>query len=499
MNYYIGLDIGTSSVKALLMDAGGRIAGTSQIGYDIIKECLEYAEQNMEELWEASCRAIADLAKRYPAETGKVKGISYSGQMHGLVMVDKEGKLIRNAIIWADQRSEDEIHKIYGIVGKEEYQNIALNSLSTGFLISSLMWVKEHEPENYEKISSVMLPKDYIRFRMCGEYGSDMSDASSSAVFDVKKRCWAWGLIDKMGIRREIFPACHESSEIAGRVTRECQEKTGLKRGTLIAYGGGDTLMQGVGNGIIAPGVFAANIGTACQISGGFHEPVYDKKFRTNTFCHIKEDMWMMMGAHLSGGVALKWLMDQILELESFEDMTSLASAAPAGSEGLVFLPYLNGERTPYNDPNAKGIYFGMTLKHGRAHMIRSTMEGIVFGLRTSLEIFKGLGIGYHKIVASGGGARGQLFLEMQADIFDCEIYTNQGNEQAGIGAAITAAVACEEYADYEEACGKIVHMKEEVVIPNRENQKYYEEQFAVFRELYGHNKDLFALKKNSV
>ena len=271
-------------------------------------------------------------------------------------------------------------------------------------------------------------------------------------------------------------------------------EETGLKEGIKIAYGGGDTLMQGVGNGIIRPGVLAANIGTSCQISGGFNEPLYDEKFRTNTFCHVKEDLWMLMGAHLSGGVALKWLMNNILEMGSYDEMTSLAATVPAGSEGLVFLPYLSGERTPYNDPNAKGIYFGMTLKHERAHMIRSTMEGIVFGLRTSIEIFKDLGIEYHKIIASGGGARGKLFLEMQADIFDCEIYTNQGNEQACIGAAITAAIAAGEFGNYEEACDKLVHMKDTIVTPNHENQKYFEEQFAIFRELYGHNADLFRL-----
>lgn len=293
---------------------------------------------------------------------------------------------------------------------------------------------------------------------------------------------------------KEIFPECHEAYEAAGTVNKECAEQTGLKEGIKIAYGGGDTLMQGVGNGIIRPGVLAANIGTSCQISGGFNEPLYDEKFRTNTFCHVKEDLWMLMGAHLSGGVALKWLMNNILEMGSYDEMTSLAATVPAGSEGLVFLPYLSGERTPYNDPNAKGIYFGMTLKHERAHMIRSTMEGIVFGLRTSIEIFKDLGIEYHKIIASGGGARGKLFLEMQADIFDCEIYTNQGNEQACIGAAITAAIAAGEFGNYEEACDKLVHMKDTIVTPNHENQKYYEEQFAIFRELYGHNADLFRL-----
>lgn len=492
MNYYLGVDIGTSSVKSLLMDAGGRIAGISQVGYDIIKSRLSYAEQDMDEIWGAARATIADLVKRYPEEAAQIEGISYSGQMHGLVMTDAKGRLIRNAIIWADQRSQAEIQRIYEIVGKDTYRGIVRNSLSTGFLAASLMWVKEHEPKNYEQIRYVMLPKDYIRYRMTGEYGTDMSDASSGGIFDTKKREWAWELIDKLGISRRIFPQCHESCELAGTVTARCEEETGLKAGIRIAYGGGDTLMQGVGNGIITPGVLASNIGTACQLSGGLHEPLYDREYRTNTFCHVKKDLWMLMGAHLSGGIALKWLMNQILKMDSYDEMTRLAATAPAGSEGLVFLPYLSGERTPYNDPNAKGIYFGMTLKHSRAHMVRSTMEGIVFGLRTSAEILKSLGMKYHRIIASGGGARGTLFLEMQADILDCEIYTNEGSEQAGMGAAITAAVACGEFADYEEACGKLVRLKDQVVVPNRENQKYYEEQFAVYKELYNHNRDLF-------
>lgn len=492
MSYYMGVDIGTSSVKSMLISGNGNVAGTEQVGYNIIKERLSWAEQDMEELWQAARQTIAALVKRFPGEAAQISCISYSGQMHGLVMVDDRGKLIRNAIIWADQRSGDEISEIYKVIGKDNYRNVILNSLSTGFLASSLMWVKEHEPENYEKTRYVMFPKDYIRYRMCGEIGTEMSDASSGAIFDTKKRQWAWDLIEKLGLKKEIFPESHESCDIAGQVSGECEEQTGLKAGTLIAYGGGDTLMMGVGNGIIVPGILASNIGTACQISGAFDHPVYDPKFRTNTFCHVKKDLWLLMGAHLSGGVALKWLMNQMLEMKSYDDMTALAGTVPAGSEGLVFLPYLSGERTPYNDPEAKGIYFGMTLKHTKAHMIRSTMEGIVFGLRSSLEIFKGLGISYQKIIASGGGARSRLFLQMQADILNGPIFTNENNEQACVGAAITAAVAAGEYRSCEEACSRLVKLSETTVEPDRENQKYYEEQFAIYRELYGHNQDLF-------
>jgi len=495
MNYYLGIDLGTSSVKALLMDAEGVVTGTSQQSYGILKSQVQYAEQDMEHLWEATKKTVAELVGKYPGQSAKIQGIGFSGQMHGLVMVDTEGKVIRNAIIWADQRSSQMIEQIYDVVGEENFREVTLNSLSTGFLITSLMWVKEYEEEHYERTYRVMFPKDYIRYRMCGEFGTDMSDASSGAIFDTKKRRWSWELIDQLKLRRELFPSCHEAGDIAGILTGQCARELGLNSGIRITYGGGDTLMMGVGNGIVMPGLLASNIGTACQLSGSFPAPIYDKQFRTNTFCHVKKDLWLLMGAHLSGGVALKWLMEQILNMSSYDQMTKLAADVLQGSEGLVFLPYLSGERTPYNDPKARGIYFGLTLKHERGHLIRSTMEGIVFGLRSSLEIFKSLGVEYHKIVAAGGGARSRLFLEMQADIFDCEIYTNQGNEQACIGAAITAATACGEYRNMAEACGKVVQLSDTVVAPNQENQRYYEEQFVIFQELYGHNRDLFHLK----
>lgn len=492
MNYYLGIDVGTSSVKSLLMDAGGNRIGTAQQGYEIVKERLDYAEQDMELLWEAAKSTITELVRRFPNETERIRGISYSGQMHGLVMVNRRGNLIRRGIIWADQRSQEAIRKVYAQVGEDKYRNVALNSLSTGFLLASLIWIREHEPEHYEQIYKVMLPKDYIRWRMCGEYGTDMSDASSSGAFDTGRRQWAWELIDELGLDRDIFPACRESYAIAGTVTKACAEETGLKEGTAITYGGGDTLMQAVGNGAAAPGILTANIGTASQLNAFIGKPLYDPQFRTNTFCHVPPESWLMMGANLSGGVALKWLMNQILEMKCYDSMTELAETVPAGSEGLVFLPYLSGERTPYNDPDAKGIYFGMTLRHTRAHLIRSAMEGIVFGLRASLDIFREQGIAYHKIIASGGGARSGLFLQMQADILDCEIFTNEENEQACMGAAVTAAAACGEYADYREACGRIVRLKDKTVLPNRENQKYYEEAFGLYRELYPHNRELF-------
>ena len=492
MRYFLGVDLGTSSVKALIVDERGGIVSGAQQGYDIRKDRIEYAEQNIDMLWEATRQVIAGAVSSASIGAEDIAGIGYSGQMHGLVMLDREGRPIRDAIIWADQRSAGAIDEIYGIIPREEYHPVSLNALSTGFLVSSLMWVKRNEPRNYERIARVMLPKDYLRFRMCGAYGTDASDASGTGIFDTAKRDWAWEFIDKLGFPREIFPPCSESFAVAGEVTTGCAAETGLRAGTPVVYGGGDTPMQAVGNGLTAPGTLTANIGTACQMAAILDKPVHDALYRTNTFCHICDQTWMLMGAHLSGGVALKWLRDQVLMMRDYDEMTAVAAQAPAGSEDLLFLPYLSGERTPHNDPSAKGVWLGLTLRHGRAHMIRSVMEGIVLGLRNSLEIFEGLGVQYDRIVASGGGARGRLFREIQADIFGREIYMNAGNEQGCTGAALTAAVGVGAYPSFEKACAQMIRYSPEVVAPDMENHKLYDERFAVFKEIYGHNRDLF-------
>ena len=317
MRYFMGIDLGTSSVKALIMDERGGIIGGAQQGYDIRKERIEYAEQNVDMLWEATRKVIAGAIDAAPVGSEEIAAIGYSGQMHGLVMVDRDGQPIRDAIIWADQRSASAIEEIYGIIPRDEYQSVSLNALSTGFLVSSLMWVKEHEPRNFEKTAKVMLPKDYLRLKMCGQYGTDASDASSAAIFDTAKRDWAWDFIDRLGFPREIFPPCHEAFEIAGEVTASCAAETGLRLGTTVVYGGGDTPMQGVGNGLIGPGTLTANIGTACQLAEILDAPRHDALYRTNTFCHICDSTWMLMGAHLSGGVALKWLRDKVLMMPS--------------------------------------------------------------------------------------------------------------------------------------------------------------------------------------
>lgn len=494
MGYLLGIDVGTSSVKSLLMDENGTVVGIAQKEYDIIKLRQSWAEQQMGRLWEAAAWTLRSLMERCPQAREGLSGISYSGQMHGLVMLDKDGKEVRNTIIWADQRSAESIAHIYGIIPEEEYKSVTLNALSTGFLASSLAWVREREPENYERIHKVMLPKDYIRFRMCGELGTDMSDASSAVIFDTASRQWAWDFIRRIGLDESFFVPCHESSEIAGTVSKACARETGLPEGVPVVYGGGDTLVQALGNGMTRPGMAISNIGTASQLVTVCDRPVYDKEFRTNTFCHVDGRQWLLMGANLSGGVSLKWLKNNIMHMESYDAMTELAEQSSPGSGGLFFLPYLNGERTPWNDPNARGIYFGLNLKHDRADMIRAVMEGIIYAQKCSLEIFRGMGLCFERIIASGGGANSRVFRQIIADQFGCEVVTNQVREQGCVGAAILAGVGVGVFSDYEEACSRIVHFHDEVTKPDADSHKLYEERFRVFEKLYPVNQELFAL-----
>ncbi len=493
MKYYMGIDIGTSSAKTLLMREDGRVEGTAGREYDIKKVKTEFAEQDMDEIWEAVRQTIGELCRIFPVETSLIDGISYSGQMHGLVLVDKQGRQIRDGIIWADQRSGGQAAWVYETIGEEAFKDITLNDLSSGFLLTSLLWVKEHEPENYEKARRVLLPKDYIRYKMCGGFGTDMSDGSATLAFDTRRKVWAWEMIDRLGLDRALFPECHEAYETAGTLTKECGADTGLAPGIKVFYGGGDSLMQEAGNGVIYEGApFICNIGTSCSLNCAVERPLFDPGFRTNTFCHVKEDLWMLMGANLCGGIVLKWLKNNVFFMPSYDAMTAAAEEAKAGSGGLLFLPYLSGSRCPVNDPGAKGVYAGLTLDHTRSHMIRSAMEGIVFGMKTSMDIFEEAGVHSDQIIASGGGARGRLFLQMEADILDKEVLTIEGEEQACMGAAITAAVGAGCYRDFKEACKAIVHTRPVTVLPIVENQKLYREGYQKYKELYTCSRPLF-------
>lgn len=491
MALFMGIDIGTSSVKTLVTDEHGRTLAVAQQEYDVEKPHPLYHEQDMNIIWEKTKTTIQKVLENITAY--ELKGISFSGQMHSLVMIDKNGKVLEKAILWSDQRSAAETQSVYKKYGEDNFKSITLNALGTGFLWTSLLWVKNNRKNIYEKIDKVLLPKDYIRYLMCGEIGTDYSDASATLIFDVQKQEWAWQIIDTFGVPRTLFPECHESYEIAGKVTEHCAKETGLPKGIPVVYGGGDSIMQQLGNGVFGKNSpLIANIGTSCSVNCAAEQAIYDHKYRVNTFCHAQKNLWFFMGANLCGGSALKWLKNKILFMNSYNEMSALAEEVPSGSDGLLFLPYLNGTRSPVNDPDAQGMFIGLTAGHARSHMIRSVMEGVVFCMYDNYKVIEETGFSTDVIVSSGGGARSQTFLQMEADIFQKSVKVADNNEQSCLGAAIVAAVGTKTYNNYEEACNNMVHWKNIEILPNPNNFAVYEHNYAIYKELYEANKILF-------
>jgi len=485
----MGIDLGTSSVKTIITDITGKIKAKASETYDIIMPKTGYTEQCGESLWRATSYTIRKAITESGLASSEIAAIGLSGQMHGLVPLDKNKRLIRPIIIWMDQRSRDE--KL-SLEHNALFKDITLNAPGTGFYVTSLLWMRKHEPDLFKQIRYALLPKDYIRYQLCGEIGTDYSDASGTLIFDTANRRWAYDLATQLNFDHAIFPSCHSPIELAGYVTHACADKTGLMPGTPIIFGGGDQPMHSVGNGIVSQGVVSSNIGTACQISAVTNRVIIDPLYRLNTFCHIPDDMWTIVGAGLNGGNVLKWLQNNILHLHDYRAVDQCASVVDPGSNKLIFLPYLSGERTPHMDPNARGIFFGLTLSHTDKHLVRAVMEGIIFSLRESLELFYDLGIDCTKIIASGGGVRSKIWLQIQADILEKEIVTTCCEEQACLGAAITAGVGIGLFNSIGEASKTLVHYSPDVTEPNSSRFDMYREQFHKYQALYRQNKKLF-------
>jgi xylulokinase len=338
-----------------------------------------------------------------------------------------------------------------------------------------------------------MLPKDYIKYRLCGAILTDTSDAAGSLAFNNIRLKWSDELIASLGLRREIFPDCQPSTAVVGTVSEEAARLTGLSTHTLVVNGGADSCMQAIGNGIVTPGVFASNIGTAGQISTTAAKPAFDPRLRTNTFAHVIPGHWNIMGACLNSGISLKWFLREILKETDYHKLDAEVAKVPPGGGGLIFLPYLTGERTPHMDPRARGAFFGLTLNHGPAEMARAVMEGVVFALKDCLTIVLDLGVPFEKIIAAGGGAKSDVWLQMQADIFERVVYRSTSTEQACLGAALTAAVGEGAFSGFNEACEAAVHPSAEAFYPNKTSVHAYRDLYEVFRALYSANKALFS------
>lgn len=491
MSYLMGIDLGTSSLKTMIIDFEGNVKALTRKEYGIDIPFEGYAEQQPEIWWEAAVYTIRQSLKESGIKPRDIKGVGLSGQMHGMVLINRSLEVVRPAIIWCDQRSNEQVKEIYDKIGKERLGRVALNPIATGFQTASLLWLKDNEPLNYNNTYKVILPKDYIRFKLTGKLETDYSDASGTLAFDTVSLRWSEDIIATLGLDIEKYPPCKNSQDISGEVTGKAAEDTGLFPGTPVVCGGGDQPMQAVGNGIVIPGVISSTIGTGGQIFTLIDKPLYDKELRTHTFCNAVPGTWNIMGASLSAGLSLQWLRDNILQGMDYKTMDNEAWKLPPGSGGLIFLPYLIGERTPHMDPFARGMFFGLTLKTNRFNMIRAVMEGVVFALRESIDIFNSLNIPMKNIIASGGGAKSRLWLEMQADIFGMEVRTSKITEQACMGAAITAGVGLSIYSSFASACRELIRYDDEIIYPDVKNSDIYDYYYNIYKSLYARNKDL--------
>lgn len=502
MNYYIGIDLGTSSVKTLIMRADGAISALSQKDYDFDKPYNNFAEQNVNVWKESTAFTIKESLyqlKKIDSDY-KISGISFSGQMHGLVLVGKDGEVLRNAILWCDSRSKKEVEYINNTIGIDNIMRINHSPIAAGFLLPSLLWVKNNEPHIYEKIYKVMLPKDYIRYWITGIIAADITDAAAAGVFDSDNSIWAYDIISKLDLKKDIFPDIFYPYENAGFITDNACKETGLEHGIKVFYGGADQVMQAVGNGIIDKSKTSVTIGTGGQILMPIDKPIYDiKNMASHTFNFLFPNTWYYLGAALSSGLALKWAKNNLCSSnETFKDIDIKVKDIKAGSGGIIFLPYLAGERTPHMNSDASAMFLGLTLNHDKYHMLRAVMEGVVYSLKDCLNILTDeLNIECSKLIASGGGSYSRVWLQIQADIFNKEIYISNTKEQAALGAAITAAAANKEYSSYEEAIKNIITYNDEPIIPIKENAEIYAEYYQIFKECYKRNFELMSKIKN--
>ena len=492
MRYVAGIDLGTSSVKTMIMDMDGTALGIGRGGYDVQFPMPAYAEQDPEKWWEAVKKTLWEACRNASISPFAIGGIGFSGQMHGMVALDRDKELVCPAVIHLDQRSGELLPDIQSLAGNlmaEELRNMP----SAGMLVSTLYWLKEKNPEAYGRIRYVMSPKDYIRFRFCGEIGTDASDASATLAFSIREHKWCAPLLERLGIRKDIWPKVHESCEIAGRITAGASLETGLSQDTLLVYGAGDSMAAMTGNGVVEQGTMACNIGTSSQLAAVIEKPLFDPKLRLQTWCHAVPGRWVVQSGALNGGSVLQWFRDKILKSAvPFAELDKAAAKIPAGSEGLYFLPYLAGERTPYNDPYAKGIYFGLGLNHGQAHMVRATMEGVLFNLKECLGILDGMGVRRDVLIASGGAAKGTVWKQIQADMLEMPVCTTQVEEEACHGAAVMAAVGTGNFKTIQEACEATIVMDGEMAEPVSENVRIYREKQAIFREIYLRARDIY-------
>jgi xylulokinase len=499
MGYYIGIDIGTSGTKSLLMDAKGTILAEATAEYGVHIPKPLWTEQDPEDWWTATVKTVREVVKKSKVKPADVKAIGLSGQMHGSVFLDGKGKVIRKALLWNDQRTAKECDEITSRAGgREELIRMVANPALTGFTAPKILWLRNNEPRNFQKLKHVLLPKDEIRRRLTGELATEVSDASGMLVLDVVNRCWSKELLGKLELDTSLFAKVYESHEVTGTLLPEVAKQLGLTTDCKVVGGAGDCAAGAVGNGIVKQGIVTTSLGTSGVVFVHSDTPQYDAQGRLHTFCHAVAGKWHMMGVTLSAAGSLQWFVSQLCTellakkgIDPFAVINAEADAVSAGSEGLFFLPYLAGERTPHADPNARGCFIGLTNKHGRGHMSRAVMEGVAMSLRESLQIVRDLGVPTKEIRVSGGGAKSPLWKQILADTFGQAACTINAEQGPAYGVALLAAVGDGAYKNIEEACKATISVVGKTA-PNKNAIKTYDRTFPIYQGLYRSLRDSF-------
>lgn len=494
MEYFLGIDVGTTGCKVVLVDEEGKLVGRDVEEYPLYTPRPNWAEQDPLFWWQGTQKAIEKVLASSGIDPKEVAGVGLTGQMHGSVFLDKDGKVLRPAILWCDQRTALECQQITEIVGFERIMRINCNPVLAGFTAPKIQWVKNNEPEVYRNIDKVLLPKDYIRFCLTGNFATDVSDASGTSLFDVPQRRWSEELIDALEYKMSWFPASFESPEVTGYLKPEIVRQFGFRDKVAVVAGGGDNAAGAIGTGIVTEGLVSASLGTSGVVFAFSAEVKIDMKGRVHTFCHAVPGKWHVMGVMLSAGGSLRWFRDVLgleeknlssfLGVDAYELLSQEAEKALPGAEGLIFLPYLTGERTPHADPYARGVFFGVTLKHRKNELVRAVMEGVTFGMRDSFEIIAEMGIPVREVRAIGGGARSALWRKIQAAVYKVPLSLLLVDEGPAFGAALLAGVGNRAFRSVEEACQKAVKVVERID-PDPEWVKLYENIYGVYRDLY--------------
>ena len=486
----LGIDVGTGGTRAVVVDEKGKVVASATAQHaPFASPHPGWAEQDPRDWWRATIEAVRGVLAQPGISAEEIGGVGFSGQMHGATLLDEGGEVLRPALIWCDQRTAEQCLAITERVGADRLIELTSNPALTGFTLPKLLWVRDHEPDIWARVCTVLLPKDYVRLRLTGERATDVADASGTLLFDVANRCWSGAMLDAMEIDEACLPSVFESPEITGQVSVAGAAATGLRAGTPVVAGAGDQAAGAVGMGIVRAGTISATIGTSGVVFAATDRPSLDPQGRVHTFCHAIPGRWHVMGVTQAAGLSLRWFRDQFgagIEdgRDPYERLTEEAASAPAGADGALWAPYLMGERTPHLDPNARGALVGLTASHTRAHLVRAILEGVAFSLRDTFEIFKEMNVPVETIRLGGGGARSSVWRQTQADVYGHEVEMVEAEEGAAYGAALLAGVGGGIWSSVDTACGAVVRVTNRVC-PQPANQKLLDKSYKAFRRLY--------------